>query len=85
MVNLRILLAVLPMIGQPLPATGQILSDIPVQQNIYSNAAAAIEACSSCAATVSAGEQPRPEQGGERITEDYLLSLSEGDCLWRFK
>ncbi|KAJ7203302.1 hypothetical protein GGX14DRAFT_297756, partial [Mycena pura] len=28
---------------------------------------------------------PRPQQGGHRITEEYLTSLSPGDCVWRFR
>ncbi|KAJ7347929.1 hypothetical protein DFH08DRAFT_618353, partial [Mycena albidolilacea] len=27
----------------------------------------------------------RPEQGGQRITEDWLRSLRSRDCLWRFR
>ncbi|KAJ7711834.1 hypothetical protein B0H16DRAFT_1258684, partial [Mycena metata] len=28
---------------------------------------------------------PRPEQGGHRITEEWLRSLKSRDCLWRFR
>lgn len=28
---------------------------------------------------------PRPEQGGRRITKDFLLSLSERECLYHFR
>ena len=27
---------------------------------------------------------PHPEQGGIRITEAYLLGISEAECIWRF-
>lgn len=66
---------------------GQILTDIPIQETIYSDVMAAVEACSASAAAVATlpKEQPRPEQGGERITEDWLYSLSDGECLWRFR
>ena len=30
-------------------------------------------------------EKPRPEQGGQRITEEWLRSLKTRDCLWRFR
>ncbi|KAJ7236613.1 hypothetical protein C8J57DRAFT_964153, partial [Mycena rebaudengoi] len=29
--------------------------------------------------------QARPEQGGQRITVDWLLSSKSRDCLWRFR
>ncbi|KAL1759138.1 hypothetical protein FB107DRAFT_186023, partial [Schizophyllum commune] len=29
--------------------------------------------------------RPRPRQGGHRITKQYLKSLSDEDCLWRFR
>lgn len=29
--------------------------------------------------------RPRPEQGGERITTEFLLSLSNRECVWRFR
>jgi hypothetical protein len=28
--------------------------------------------------------QARPEIGGQRITDDWLRSLTDKDCLWRF-
>ena len=28
---------------------------------------------------------PRPEQGGVRIMEAYLLGISEAECIWRFR
>src|SRR6266481_7621017 len=28
---------------------------------------------------------PRPQQGGERITETYLQELTEAECIWRFR
>jgi hypothetical protein len=28
---------------------------------------------------------PRPDQGGERITLNWLHALSEENCLWRFR
>ncbi|CAK5276153.1 unnamed protein product [Mycena citricolor] len=28
---------------------------------------------------------PRPEQGGQRITEEWLSGLTNRDCLWRFR
>src|SRR6266481_4903761 len=28
---------------------------------------------------------PRPQQGGERITETYLRELTEAECIWRFR
>jgi hypothetical protein len=30
-------------------------------------------------------ERARPEQGGQRITEDWLCSLKNRDCEWRFR
>jgi hypothetical protein len=28
---------------------------------------------------------PHPEQGGERITPEYLGLISEAECIWRFR
>ena len=28
---------------------------------------------------------PHPEKGGVRITEAYLLGISEAECIWRFR
>jgi len=28
---------------------------------------------------------PHPDQGGQRITEEWLDSLSNQDCFWRFR
>src|SRR6266481_5525084 len=28
---------------------------------------------------------PRPQQGGEQITETYLRELTEAECIWRFR
>ncbi|KAF7336520.1 DDE Tnp4 domain-containing protein [Mycena sanguinolenta] len=33
----------------------------------------------------STSSQPRPEQGGHRITEAWLYSLRRPDCVWRFR
>jgi hypothetical protein len=30
-------------------------------------------------------ERARPEQGGQRITEEWLRSLKNRDCQWRFR
>ena len=30
-------------------------------------------------------ERPRPTQGGERISEDWLRGLSDRECLWQFR
>jgi hypothetical protein len=30
-------------------------------------------------------EKPRPKIGGHRITEEYLQSISEAECIWRFR
>jgi hypothetical protein len=90
MVNIRrVLLAILPIISQPPTViTGQILSDIPVYQYICSHIAATLEICGTitvAAALLHGEESNRPELGGERITEDWLRSLSDRECLWRFR
>ena len=30
-------------------------------------------------------EQPRPEQGGQHISKEWLYSLKSRDCLWCFR
>jgi hypothetical protein len=30
-------------------------------------------------------QPPRPDQGGQRITEEWLRSLKTRDCLWCFR
>ena len=30
-------------------------------------------------------ERPRPDQGGERITERFLRRLGHSECVWRFR
>jgi hypothetical protein len=29
--------------------------------------------------------KPHPEIGGQRLTEEYVESLSEAECVWRFR
>jgi hypothetical protein len=29
--------------------------------------------------------KPHPEIGGQRLTEEYVESLSEAECIWRFR
>ena len=75
------LLTLLPIINQPPPfVVGQVLTDILIQNSIYSNVSTDIETGSIAVATLPNNEQPRPEQGGERITEDWLFSLSDREC-----
>jgi hypothetical protein len=81
-----LLAALLPMISQPLPfVMGQISTDIPIQQMNYLNITAATEAFCGSAVSLPTEELPHPEQGGERITEDWLFSLTDSESKWRFR
>ena len=42
-------------------------------------------AVTSIVSTASCDSPPRPEQGGQCITVDWLNSLRNQDCLWMFR
>lgn len=44
-----------------------------------------ILAAGTATAAALAHKKAQPEQGGERITDKYLESISEAECIWRFR
>ena len=81
----RLLLTSVPLLAQPLPllpllqtATQASVMSYLSQPSDSARIAALLQASST-------SNIPRPEQGGQRITEEWLTSLSNRDCQWRFR
>ncbi|TFY73874.1 hypothetical protein EWM64_g10139 [Hericium alpestre] len=82
------LLLVAPLLLQPPRPT----ATTSILQKLQGVAAAASSHTTSAAELLIASDleeldnqRPRPAQGGQRITEEWLRSLSSADCVWRFR
>jgi hypothetical protein len=85
----NILLAAAPLLTEiPLvPPILQAATQASILADVYGSSAAE-QVLTLMAVTTIVGTDdgpPRPEQGGQRITVDWLNSLGNRDCLWRFR
>src|ERR1700676_5011686 len=93
MMNLySILLAAAPLLTEvPLvPPILQPSTQASILADVYGSSAVdqvlTLMAITSIVGTDTSHDGPlRPEQGGQRITVDWLNSLGNRDCLWRFR
>jgi hypothetical protein len=85
--NTRLAVAALAVLSQPPPIHQNLaLAGIPLQHSLLANRSQVLEACCTAADTVpSIQDSPRPEQGGDRITEAFLHRLGPWECRWRFR
>ena len=86
----NVLITVLPLLIQvpPLPTVLQVATQASILALVYGTQAADIDCVTGLMEIVHARPMdgpPRPEQGGQRITPEWLNSLSNRDCLWRFR
>ena len=85
MVNVKhVLLAILPVLTAPSPFRTPLAE---TQQNgILTKFTTVIQSFAiSATAIANSYSPPLPDQGGQRITDEWLLSLSDRECLWRFR
>ncbi|KAJ7875844.1 hypothetical protein B0H13DRAFT_2549486 [Mycena leptocephala] len=82
----RILLAAAPLFAEP-PPLPPILQPATLTE-IFGNLSLATGDETNRILLVmqpSEPNKPRPEQGGQCITEDWLRSLKSQDCQWRYR
>jgi hypothetical protein len=85
MINIRqFLLSLLPVISDRPPPVFLTPTFAAAVSDSSGNFSHVID-CKVAEAKQNYNPQPRPEIGGQRITEDWLHSLKESDCLWRFR
>lgn len=77
------MLAANPLITEPPPIPP--LLQAPYQAAVFACLQEAANAERVTALLSEKAGPPRPEQGGQRITEEWLRSLKDRDCLWRFR
>ena len=90
MVNVRkILLGLLPVVATQPPFMMQQPVHVAEAASTPFDLAATAVACETHRAQRRAAkrakERAQPEQGGQRISEAWLRTLSPQDCLWRFR
>jgi hypothetical protein len=86
---LNVLAAVLPLVTQipPLPTILQATTQASIFSLVYGSPEIDQVMTLMLVSETSkhADGPPRPEQGGQRITPEWLNSLTSRDCLWRFR
>ncbi|KAJ7807432.1 hypothetical protein B0H14DRAFT_991562 [Mycena olivaceomarginata] len=83
----RILVAAAPFLAEP-PLLPPILQPTVTAESLAYLSLVTGESYSHILLFVNQAKQrerARPEQGGQRITEDWLRSLKNRDCEWRFR
>jgi hypothetical protein len=82
----QLLLAATPLLVQPLPTPpildGATLGSLIAHLGAESDAERLMILLQ---ANPPEDERARPDQGGQRITEEWLNSLAPRDCRWRFR
>jgi hypothetical protein len=83
----RLLLAAVPLLIKPapLPPILQPVTSAAVMAHLADMASFAHIIALTSNSKSEENERARPEQGGQRITEDWLHSLKSRDCQWRFR
>jgi hypothetical protein len=85
MVNVKNFVLVVPVLAQPPPlVTLQPLLAVAAKDSGAFFRAQAFET-ESTRKRQEQRPKPRPEQGGEAITEAWLLTETDTGCLWRFR
>ena len=86
MVNTKeALLAVLPVVTELPPPLRNQPAFVPSDPGISPALLTACELERSYKRRESHPDRPRPTQGGERISVDWLQTLTDRECLWRFR
>jgi hypothetical protein len=82
----RTLIAAAPFLAQP-PLLPPILQPATIAELMAYLSLATGEETNRILLLVQPSQQgpARPEQGGQRITQDWLHSLKSRDCIWRFR
>ena len=82
----KILLAAAPIIAQPppLPPVQQVATQTGIIQYLQ-DAGDSEWLLHILQASDKPDGPPCPEQGGQHITEEWLMSLKDQDSLWRFR
>lgn len=83
----RLLLAFIPALSQPPPLHQQIPPVFSSSPSIAPRLVTVEVACEQEGERRrdEEGTHPRPSQGGERITEEWLRGLPTEHCLWQFR
>ncbi|RDX51173.1 hypothetical protein OH76DRAFT_354933 [Lentinus brumalis] len=88
----RLLVSVLPILTAPARAIQLIPSFLAAEDDYLASSNSSFLHNVAVAAEVLEREgcirtslEVRPEQGGQRITRVWLESLSQRECLWRFR
>lgn len=84
----NVLAAVLPLVTQipPLPTVLQAATQASIFALVYGSPEIDQIMTLMLVSNHDHGDgPPRPEQGGQRITPEWLNSLISRDCLWRFR
>jgi hypothetical protein len=82
----KILIAAAPIIAQPppLPPVLQVATQAGILQYLH-DAGDSERLMQLLQASDKPDGPPHPELGGQRITEEWLMSLKDRDSLWRFR
>jgi hypothetical protein len=82
----KILIAAVPIIAHPppLPPVLQVATQAGILQYL-NDAGNSKRLMQLLQASDKPDGPPRPELGGQCITEEWLMSLKDRDCLWRFR
>jgi hypothetical protein len=82
----RALLAAAPFLAQPPPLPPILQPTTIAELMAYLSLATGEETNRILLLLQPSGQgPPRPEQGGQHITPDWLRSLKNRDCIWRFR